>query len=291
MAVAPGTADPFRLAQEALDGGLHVLFTCSPPISPGQFHELTKLAGVRQRILRIAEPFRYRPGFDFLERLISGKEPLCQPAYLRILRLTGHDCSNSLEEAVTEELAWCTALIPVMPDALTAAGTSSRHSAGPAAIFLTLRFVSGFVAQLTVSAAEGYAGRQVVVATGERTVAFDEGEALAPLRLTRWDREAVVAPARSPIAPPPDAVAEEARRFVEAASVGDLSASNGRLWTTVAALRRTADSSLCTGETLRVEHPALEYKSSKMPPLRVIRGGGHGTGAASHRPRLAVVPN
>jgi hypothetical protein len=280
--VGPGAVDPFARAREALQGGLAVLWAAPFPLSPWQAAALRDLALRERLLLRFAEPFRHRPGFAFLRRLLSGSEPFWRPLYLRTLRL-GHT-GGHIDELATDELASTLGLLDRPVRSVNASAARRDETGDVCAAFLGLEFEGGPHLQCTVSLGEALEGRQLVAAMPGRTVVLDELGAVASLRILGGEEGAD----RVLPAPASDPLAEEAAGFLRALADGDLAYGNGARWTRVAAVWWAARQSMSFGATTEVPVPPVRAGQTEPPPLRVIEGGGHTTRAGG-RPPLVVL--
>ena len=294
LVIAPGVADPFARAKEALLAGLPVLHAAPSLLSPWQAGVLRHLSLREGVLLRFFEPFRYRPGFAFLRRALEGGEPLWRPTYLRTLCLALPGGPGRLDELATEQLAMCDALLDWQPRHVVAA--ASRRDAGDVcAAFLTIHSGDAPLVQCTVSLAEVTEARQLVVASADCTVVMDDMDPLASLRVLRAGEEDVIVGERARrnngqlLASPGDAVTSEAARFVEAVAHGDTACSNAERWVRVASLWWAARQSMTFGGATQVPIPAFQARETEPPPLRVIEGGGKTVRSAGRRPALSVV--
>ena len=296
LVLVPGCSDPFARAKEALEAELPVLYAAPFLLSPWQAGVLTHLSRAQGRFLQFAEPFRYRRGFSFLQRLLAGEEPFWRPLYLRGLRVAPPGDPARIDELATEELAICQTLLGGTPDSVTAAASRRDEVAEVCAVFLTLQYSNGLLAQCTISLAEEKGISQLVATTPSRTVVLDDQDTVAPLRFvggTDTDLFAEgVAFVTAPQGPAKgasalDPLAEEAQDFLSAVAAGDGSHGNGERWTQVAALWWAARQSMSFGGPAEV--PAVRPGDAAPPPFRVIRGGGKTVPAAGRRPRLTVV--
>ena len=296
LVLAPGCSDPFARAKEALEADIPVLYAAPFLLSPWQAGTLTNLSRAQGRLLQFAEPFRYRRGFSFLQRLLAGEEPFWCPLYLRGLRVAPPGEPARIDELATEELAICQTLLGGTPHSVTAVASRRDEVAEVCAVFLTLQYRNGLLAQCTISLAEENGISEVVVTTPSRTVVLDDQDPVAPLRfvggkdtdLFAEGAAFVTAPqGRAQGAPALDPLAEEAQCFLSAVAAGDGSHGNGERWTQVAALWWAARQSMSFGGPAEV--PSIRPGDAAPPPFRVIRGGGKTVPAVGRRPRLTVV--
>ncbi len=278
LVLAPGVRDPFALARQGLRSRLPVLYAAPIPLSAGQAAFLAGLSAREGCLLRFAELFRHRPGFAFLQRVLGGSEPLWQPLYLRSLRLA--EPSSRIDELATEELAMCTSLLGGEPAGVTAEA-AYRDGGETCAVFLTMQYACGVLAQCTISLAEGTNARQLVAVTAGRTVVLDDLDPMASVRILDGQQFAegpVARGAKLVAAESPDAVAAEAKLFVDQVAQGDRSYSNARRRALVAGLWQAARQSIRTGAG-----------QTEPPPLRVIEGGGGSAAPPGRRPLLTLV--
>lgn len=301
LVLAPGVSDPFARAKEALLADIPVLYAAPFLLSPWQAGVLNELSRRQERLLRFVEPFQYRPGFAFLRRLLAGNEPFWRPLYLRTLCLAQTDGPARIDELATEELAICEALLDGTPRYVTAAAGRRDEVGEVRAAFLILHYSDGPLVQCTISLAEATSSRQLVAVTSGRTVIMDELDPAAPLRITSGGEQELFTEEPSLAAscqrrgermlasPGPDPVVEEARRFLRAVAVSDLSPANSDRWARVAALWWAARQSMSFGGAAEVPIPAFQPGDTEPPPLRVIQGGGRTAPTAWQRPPLAVV--
>ena len=296
LVLAPGCSDPFARAKEALEADIPVLYAAPFLLSPWQAGTLTNLSRAQGRLLQFAEPFRYRRGFSFLQRLLAGEEPFWCPLYLRGLRVAPPGEPARIDELATEELAICQTLLGGTPHSVTAVASRRDEVAEVCAVFLTLQYNNGLLAQCTISLAEENGINEVVVTTPSRTVVLDDQDPVAPLRfvggkdtdLFAEGAAFVTAPqGHAQGAPALDPLAEEAQCFLSAVAAGDGSHGNGERWTQVAALWWAARQSMSFGGPAEV--PSIRPGDAAPPPFRVIRGGGKTVPAVGRRPRLTVV--
>lgn len=293
--VAPGTADPFARTKEALQAGLHVLYAAPFLLSPWQASALNELSNRQKRLLRFTEPFQYRPGFSFLQRLLKGSEPLWQPLYLRMLRLAEPGGAGRIDELATEELALVEALLAETPRTVTAAAGRRDEAGDVCAVVLILQYGDGPLVQCTISLAEATEKKQLVAVTPNRTLIMNDEPPTASLKIVAEDGEHDLAARETELAAgegtgtseryPVDVSMEETRRFLDAVAARDLSAGNGERWLRVASLWWAARQSLTFDGPAAV--PFLT--ETEPPPLRVIQGGGKSSRAAGRRPTLTVV--
>lgn len=279
LVLAPGARDAFKLATQALRSRLPVLYAAPVPLSAGQAVFLAGLSVRQSCLLRFPELFRHRPGFAFLKRVLGGSEPLWQPLYIRSLRLA--EPSSRIDELATEELAMCTSLLGGEPSYVTAAA-AHRDGGETCAVFLTLQYARGPLAQCTISLAEGACARQLVAVTAGRTVVLDDLDPMASVRILDGQHLAegpVTRGAKLVAAESPDAVAAEARLFVEEVVHGRRSLSNAQRLALVAGLWQAARQSIRSGTG-----------QTEPPRLRVIEGGGGSVTSASYgRPSLTLI--
>lgn len=303
IVLAPGTADPFTQAKEALLAGTPVLFAAPFLLSPHQTASLEELASRQRCLLRFFEPFRHRPGFTFLSRLLAGDDPFWRPLYVRSLRLVPPGSSTRIDGLAAEELAMCDLLLDGAAQQVSA--TASRTVGGEVqAVFLTLHYEGGLVVQCTVSLAEATAAHQLVAVTKGRSIVLDELDAVAPLRI--FDEGAAEVPVGNghrlvrSWQPTPgsaalkaqDPVVAEAQSFVVAVLQGeDGTASNVDRWVRVAALWWAARRAMSWGQPVAVPREAVPVERSARPALRLIRGGGQSKTAPmpSERPALTLL--
>ena len=299
LVLTTGAGDPFARAKEALLADTPVLYAAPFLLSPWQAGILDELSRRQGCLLRFVEPFRYRPGFTFLHRLLAGEEPFWRPLYLRTLRLAQPDGPARIDQLATEELAICETLLNDSPRWVSAVASRRDEVAEVCAVFLTLHDSDGPLAQCTISLAEANSAHQLVAVTASRTVILDDLDPVAPLRIEGGGAPELCAEGPPPVPPRqggaegppagPDPVAEEANRFLGAVAAGDRAPANGARWTRVAALWWAARQSLSSGGPMEVPSPALRPGDAEPPPLRVIRGGGRPAPAAWQRPPLTVV--
>lgn len=293
LVIAPGAADPFARAKEALSAGVPVLHAAPFLLSPWQTSVLQQVSRRRQVLLSFSESFRYRPGFAFLRRALQGREPLWRPVYLRALTLARSGGPRRLDEIAMEQLALCDALLDWQPRQVVAAG-SHRDDAGElCAAFISVHSGDAPAAHCTVSLAEVMEARQLVVATPDCTVVLDDLDPIASLRVLRaGEEEALVRRSHQVrserlLTPDCDPVAAETEGFVEAVSHGGLSASNAERWVRVASCWWAARQSIAFGGAREV--PAALARETEPPPLRVIEGGGRSGRSARSRAALSLV--
>ena len=284
LVVAPGAGDAFARVREALAAGVPVLYAAPFLFSPWQAAVLEALSRRQGCLLRIAEPFQYQGGFRFLARLTRGREPLWKLRYVRTTSLAAPGAGQRIDELAVEDLAMCQALLDGQPSSVTAAAARRDELGDVCALFLTVAYPHGPVAQCTVSLAEGRSSRQLVAVTPSRTVVLDDA---APLQI-RANAPGSARASRIISVPGGDAHAEEARRFLEAVTTGDRSLANGARWVRVAALWWAARQSMSFGGAVEAPAPAVALAQTEPPPLRVIEGGGRVTRTAK-RPALTLI--
>lgn len=297
--LANGVADHLAQAREALEAGIP-LFSAGPfLLTPWQARALSDLALRRRCLLRFAEPFRHRPGYTFLRRLLGGDEPFWRPLYLRSLRLAPPGEAVRIDDLATEELASCDALLDSVPLWVSATSSGRRDGAADCrAVFLTVQYRDGPQVQHTISLAEASRVRQLVAVTPSRTFILDDQAPAAPLRIVGGEQDGALpaskrdsARQRNEAASPTvvqDPLAEEAVRFLHAVAAGDRSSGNGGRWTRVAALWWAARQSMSFGGPIEVPTPGFRPRDTEPPPFRVIQGGGR-TAPTAQRPPLTVV--
>jgi predicted dehydrogenase len=284
LVVAPGAGDSFARVREALAAGVPVLYAAPFLFSPWQAAVLEALSRRQSCLLRIAEPFQYQGGFRLLARLTRGREPLWKLRYLRTTSLAQPGGSRRIDELAVEDLAMCQALLEGEPSSVTAAAAQRDELGDVCALFLTVRYRHGPLAQCTVSLAEGESSRRLVAVTPGRTVVLDEA---APLQI-RANLAGSGRASRTISIPSGDAHAEEARRFLDAVAAGDRSLANGGRWVRVAALWWAARQSMSFGGAVEAPAPAVTLAQTEPPPLRVIEGGGQVTRTVK-RPALTLI--
>ena len=301
LVLASGVSDPFARAKEALLAQVSVLYAAPFTLSPWQAAALNELSQRQGRLLRFVEPFRYRPGFAFLRRLLEGREPFWRPVYLRTLCLAQPDGLLRIDELATEELAICAALLDGEPRYLTAVAGRRDEVGDVCAAFLILHYSEGPVVQCTVSLAEATSARQLVAVTPDRTLIMDDLGPVASLRIIGGPEQefSVEAPTTAPLgegrgermvaSAGRDFVVAEAERFLSAVAAGDPSPANGDRWARVAALWWAARQSMSFEGPMDVSHPAWQREETEPPRLRVIEGGGRTARTAWRRPSLTVV--
>ena len=293
--LAPGTIDPFARAREALLADLPVLYAAPFLLSPWQANLLDGLSRRQKRLLRFVEPFQYRRGFAFMQRLLEGREPFWRPLYLRSTCVVRPGGPVRLDDLATEELAVCDHLLDGRPTHVTASAARRDETGEVAAAFLTVQYSSGPVVHCTISLAEATSVRQLVAVTPERTLVMDELAPVSSLRIAGGreqeafvegqargaGREIVLAPAG------PDFVVEEVKRFLGAVAAGERTPGNSARWVRVAGIWWAARQSMSFGG--QVDVPTPRRTDATPPPLTVIEGGGGSTEAGRIRPPLTVV--
>ncbi len=293
--LAPGTIDAFLRAREALVAGLPVLYAAPFHLSPWQANVLAHVSRRQNRILRFVEPFRYRRGFAFMQRLLRGREPFWRPLYLRSQCIVTRSETVRLDDLATEELAVCDRLLDGLPTHVVASAARCDDSGDVHAVFLTVQYSSGPIVNCAVSLAEGMDVRQVVAVTRERTLVMDELDATVPLSIEGVsDRDPLAGhcvPARNSrdivALEGEDAVTAEVVDFLAAVDSRDLTAGNSANWLRVAGIWWAARQSMTFGGEVDVPRPRT--LDTTPPPLSVIEGGGGSIKAGRARPRLTVV--
>lgn len=293
--LAPGTIDPFARAREALLADVPVLYAAPFLLSPWQADVLDGLSRRQKRLLCFVEPFQYRRGFAFMQRLLEGREPFWRPLYLRSTCVVQPGHPARLDDLATEELAVCDRLLDGRPTHVIASAARRDEAGEVVAAFLTVQYSSGPVVHCTISLAEATSVRQLVAVTPERTLVMDELDPAASLRIAggreqeafgegqaqRAGRENALAPAG------PDVVVEEVKRFLRAVAAGERASGNSDRWVRVASVWWAARQSMSFGGQIDVPSPKLA--DTTPPPLTVIEGGGGSTEAGRIRPPLTVV--
>lgn len=292
LVVAPGTADPFGRTKEALLAGLHVLHVAPFCFSPWQAGALSELSRRQRRILRFMEPFQYRPGFSFLQRLLRGREPLWRPLYLRMLRLSHQAGPGRIDELATEELAICEALLQGTPRHMTAAAGRRDAAGAVCAAFLVLQYTNGPLVQCTISLAEATETSQLVAVTPTRSIIMDDSEPAPRIADKNGEHDLPACGSGAPAASRSrsrrhrrDVPAQEIERFVRGVRTGDGSIANSERWVAVASLWWAARQSMSFDGPAEVPVPS----DAGPPPLKVIEGGGNGAPSPKRRPSLKVV--
>ena len=293
--LAPGAIDPFARAREALLADVPVLYAAPFLLSPWQAGILDGLSRRQKRLLRFVEPFQYRRGFAFMQRLLEGREPFWRPLYLRSTCVVQPGSPARLDDLATEELAVCDRLLDGRPKHVIASAARRDEAGAVVAAFLTVQYSSGPIVHCTISLAEATSVRQLVAVTPDRTLVMDElgpavslriaggreHEAFGERQAQQAERENVLAPAG------PDAVVEEVKRFLSAVAAGGRAPGNSERWVRVAGIWWAARQSMSFGGQVDVPTPKLA--DTTPPPLTVIEGGGESTGAGRVRPPLTVV--
>lgn len=295
VVLAPGVSDPFARAKEALQHGVPVLYAAPFLLSPWQAASLYEVSRTQGVLLRFTEPFRYRRGFSFLQRLLEGEEPLWRPLYLRTLCLVS-EAGIRIDELATEELAMCEALVDSQPQRVSAVASRQDATSQPSVVFINVEYSDGLVVQCTISLAETAATRQLVAVVHGRTITLDELDPVAPVRIagTR-PRDGRRQPSGASWQDHAPSVGEhnprfqEAKRFLEAVSSDDRSLANGQRWSRVALLWWAARQSMSFGGPTEVPGRLLQPRDTAPPPFKVIRGGGKGASPSWRRPGLTVV--
>ncbi len=293
VVLAPGVGDLFARAKEALQAGVAVLYAAPFLLSPWQAASLQELSRAQGALLRFTQPFQYRRGFAFLQRLLQGEEPFWRPLYLRALCLCP---SARIDELATEELARCDALLGSEPQRVSAVASRPDAMSQPSAVFITVEYSGGMAMQCTISLAEAATTRQLVAVAPGRTVILDELDPVAPLRIVgaapnEGPRPGLPAPLQSHAlsAKEIDPHEEEAKRFSQAVASGDGTAANGERWARVAVLWWAARQSMSFGGPTDVPSRLLQPRDTAPPPLTVIQGGGKAASPARRRPGLTLV--
>lgn len=226
----------------------------------------------------------------FLERMVGGEEPFWRPLYLRSFRALGPTASVRVDEVAIEELAVCDSLLAGDPQCVTTVASRCPKSGEVRALFLTVEYGDGRVAQCTVSVAEAANARRLVVAMQDRTVILDDQDRASPVRILGEGEQDLLGERASALdGPAADSVAAEMESFLAAVAAGDLSASNGARWTRVAGLWWAARQSMSFGGPVEVLKGPIRPVRREPPPLRVIEGGGKKTQVAKERPPLTLV--
>jgi predicted dehydrogenase len=287
LVVAPGAGDAFPPVREALAAGVPVLYAAPFLFSPWQAAVLEALSRRQDCLLRIAEPFQYQGGYRFLGRLTRGSEPLWKLRYLRTTRLAQPQGGQRIDELAVEDLAMCQALLDAQPRSVMATAAQRDELGDVCALFLTVHYPRGPVVQCTISLAEASSARQLVAVTPSRALVLEGLDQGAPVRIMANSACNAAATRVIPV-PNCDALAEEARRFLEAVAKRDRSQGNGARWVRVAALWWAARQSMSFGGAVDVPAPAVALAHAEPPPLRVIEGGGQVTRTVK-RPELTLI--
>lgn len=280
-------------AKAALERGKAVLHATPAFLRPEQIERLVAAARRGGALLRFAEPFRYHPGFTFLQRLLTGDEPFWRLRCLRSTNMANSRDGAPLEALVAEELTVYDALIE--RPALRVSAASRSDVNGARTLSLTIEYAGGVVAHCTAGLGAHHRSERRLLATMEgREISLDWNDRAEPLRFSG----AAVRPCRAApgSARACDPALAEVTLFLEAVRARHHSPTNGPRWERVAAIRRAARESICLGETVELpgglstesEELCMGVRRTK-PPLRVIRGGGRSGRAAHRRPALTVV--
>jgi hypothetical protein len=238
--------------------GMAVLVMTPAQLEADQIRDLARTARLNRAPLRFAQPVDGRDS-EFLQRTMSGQEPLLRPRSIHVLRLASREHDSSLSEHVHEELAAASLLrgeVPTCAQAVANHPETDRASG----IFLTLKFADGMTVRCTISLTEGISSRQVMFVAQERTVLLN-GEV-------------------------PRDQAKELAAFCDAVRAGDDSSANAEFWSGIAMLWAAVDGML---ESAPQMSPLPVGMLERHPPrLRIIEGGGN-SGGRGPRPHLRLV--
>lgn len=286
--VAASAHDPFKHAQEALLAGIPVLYAAPFHLSPWQASVLEELSSRKKLILRFVEPFRYQPGYSFLQRLLEGREPFWRPLYVRSLYSMRPQAHARLDDLATEEMALYDSLLDVEPLRVSAVAVHCNETAQVCAASITVEYDGGPPLHSMVSVAEASNVHQLVAVASERTVVLDQVDDRVPLRIVGAGSEGhdVSFGGENNNPEQGEPFAQELDGFLTAIDARDLSFGNGIRWSRVAATWWAARQSMSCGGSVDVS--SVQRKTNP-PPLTVIEGGGRSSGTAGRRPVLTVV--
>jgi hypothetical protein len=307
---ADPVADLPALIRRALMTDKHVLATISSPVTCRQLDEMASLARKRERLLLFTEERLFHPALVFLKWMLSGRNGLWQPRYLRAVSAPGAGSGISLATLIMEALGICGRLLEDSPVSVSGMVCRAEAEAMPAAAFLNMVYGDGKIASLQVSTTEAQESRQWTLATPSRTVLLDECDARSPVKIVSFDSAASAGvplhvnppiplsewPTESTVTPPlgsTDVRVDQCRHFVERALNHDLREGNTGFWVEVALVWEAAQESMRL-DGMPVSLNAAQERERRVagerPRLRLIHGKGMGTLDTRKRPALTLVP-
>ncbi len=171
--IATPTASHFRIAQELMSAGIHVLVEKPIASSRDQAEQLVRLARQQQVVLQVGHIERFNPA------LVAARQRLDSPKYIHAERLSGFPF-RSLDVGVVLDLMihdldivlWLASAPVVNVEALGISVLSGHEDIANARI----TFANGCVANLTASRASYVSRRCMQVFTGGGFAAVDFGD-------------------------------------------------------------------------------------------------------------------
>lgn len=186
IATPPGSH--YTLAREALERGKHVLVEKPATLSYRETAELFSLAGERGLVAMVGHILEYHPAIRRIKAYLEAGE-VGRVLYLDLARTNlGRVRSDVsvLWDLAVHDLSVLRLLLGRAPKTVTAHGASYLQPGIPDAVFLTLSFPDGVLAQIHVSWLNPRKCRQMVIVGDRKMLTFDDLESAEKIRV--YDR-------------------------------------------------------------------------------------------------------
>jgi predicted dehydrogenase len=194
VVVATPMRTHYRLVQDALLAGKHVL--CEKPLceTAKEGEELVELAAAADRILMVGHVFLFNPAIEKLKELIDSGE-LGILYYLSAFRTNLgpiRSDANAAYDLAAHDISIFNWLLGAEPEEVLATGASFLQPDVEDVVFVALRYPNGVLTSVQASWLDPKKVRQITVVGSKRMATWDDLQLTAPIAI--FDKGAVAQP-------------------------------------------------------------------------------------------------
>lgn len=178
----------FEVAKQAIQAGKHVLVEKPMTLTTAEADELTRLAGVRGRVLMVGHLLEYHPAILYLKDMIDSGD-LGEVYYIYSQRLnlgTVRRDENAWWSLAPHDISVACRLLGEAPLTVQCRGQNVVQSCVEDVVFGTLQFPRGRLAHIHVSWLDPHKTRKLTVVGSKRMVVFDD--TLPSYKVTVYDK-------------------------------------------------------------------------------------------------------
>ena len=227
VVIATPTATHHGLARAALEAGKHVLVEKPITNDSRQAQELIALAERRQRVLMVGHVFLFNPAVRQAHAAIASGQ-LGRIHYLSMIRTNLGPIRadvNAAWDLMSHDISICNHWLGAEPEAASAIGGTWLNAGREDAVFATLRYPAGVLANVQASWLSPRKTRDITVVGDRGMLTFDDLNVVEPLRL--YDRQARAGNVAIPRTSPGEPLRNQCAHFLDCVRTGQRPSSGG----------------------------------------------------------------
>jgi predicted dehydrogenase len=197
LVIATPTSTHFSLVKAALAAGKHVLVEKPVTVDSAEAEELTALAERKNRVLLVGHVFIFNRAVQYVRSYLQSGE-LGRVYYVSMVRTNLGPIRtdvNASWDLISHDVSIVNYWLDAVPEAVSAVGGQWINGGIEDAVFATMRFPNGVLANVHASWLNPRKARDITIAGDKRMLSFDDMNLLEPVRI--YDKR-VADPAQGP---------------------------------------------------------------------------------------------